>query len=77
MLDRARQKAGDLPITWVEADARDYAGCRFGLIFELVATFQHMLTRADQLAFLACAVNTVRRPVCCGALMPMADLNDE
>jgi SAM-dependent methyltransferase len=56
MLDRAREKAGDLPITWVEADARDYAlGRLFRLVFESGATFQHMLTRADQLAFLALA----------------------
>lgn len=56
MLARARQKAGTLPIAWIEADARDYAiDGRFRLIFESGATFQHMLTRADQLAFLACA----------------------
>lgn len=32
MLDEARAKAGDLPIQWVEADARDYQlGPLFGL----------------------------------------------
>lgn len=77
MLDRARQKAGDLPITWVEADARDYAlGRRFGLIFESGATFQHMLTRADQLAFLARAGEHLAPGgrLVVGALMPTADL---
>lgn len=54
MLERARQKAAGLPIAWVQADARDYdLGRRFRLIIESGATFQHMLTRADQLAFLA------------------------
>lgn len=53
MLARAREKAGALPITWVEADAREYAlGRRFGLIYESGANFQHMLSCADQLAFL-------------------------
>lgn len=56
MLEHARRKAGDLPVTWVEADARDFHfGRRFRLIFESGATFQHMLARTDQLAFLACA----------------------
>ena len=56
MLARAREKAGDLPIQWVEADARHFdLRRRFGFIFEAGATFQHMLTRADQEAFLASA----------------------
>jgi SAM-dependent methyltransferase len=55
MLTLARQKAGDLPIHWVEADARNFdLGKQFNLIFENGAVFMHMLTNADQHAFLAC-----------------------
>ena len=54
MLERAKQKAGDLPIRWVLADAREYQLDRtFRLIFESGGVFQHMLTRADQETFLA------------------------
>ena len=58
MLDRARRKAGaldpDLPIEWIEADARDYHLDRqFNFIFENGSVFMHMLTNADQDAFLA------------------------
>lgn len=54
MLDRARQKAGELPIRWVLADVRSYhLGRSFRMIFESGSVFQHMLTRADQEAFLA------------------------
>jgi SAM-dependent methyltransferase len=54
MLERGKQKAGDLPIEWVQADARDYhLGRTFRLIFESGSVFQHMLTRPDQEAFLA------------------------
>jgi SAM-dependent methyltransferase len=77
MLARAREKAGDLPITWVEADAREYAlGRRFRLIFESGATFQHMLSRDDQLAFLARAREHLLPDgrLVIGGLMPTADL---
>lgn len=54
MLDRARQKAGGLPIQWVLADARSCSLDRtFRMIFESGSVFQHMLTRPDQEAFLA------------------------
>jgi SAM-dependent methyltransferase len=54
MLDRARQKAGALSIDWLAGDARSYQlGRSFRLIFETGSVFQHMLTRADQEAFLA------------------------
>jgi SAM-dependent methyltransferase len=54
MLERAKQKANDLPIRWVLADARAYQlGRTFRLIFESGSVFQHMLTRPDQEAFLA------------------------
>lgn len=57
MLERARAKAGGLPITWVEADARDvHLGRKFGLIMESGGVFMHMLTRADQEAYLATVV---------------------
>jgi SAM-dependent methyltransferase len=55
MLERSKAKAGDLPIQWIEADARDFhLGRRFKLIFEGGSVFMHMLTNADQLRFLAC-----------------------
>lgn len=54
MLARARQKAGDLPVRWVEADARCFQlPEKFAFIFEIGAMFQHLLTRPDQEAFLA------------------------
>ena len=54
MLARARQKAGDLPVRWVEADARRFhLPEKFALIFEMGAVFQHLLTRPDQEAFLS------------------------
>ena len=52
MLDRARQKAGDLPIQWVEADARTFQlDQRFKVIFAS-GFFQHLLERPDQEAVL-------------------------
>jgi SAM-dependent methyltransferase len=55
MLARAREKAGDLPIHWIQADVRSFRLDRtFRLIFESGSVFQHMLTRADQEAFLTC-----------------------
>lgn len=54
MLALAKAKAGSLPITWVQADVRDFhLGRRFDLIFEPGAPFAHMLTIEDQRAFLA------------------------
>jgi SAM-dependent methyltransferase len=54
MLEHGKQKAGTLPIKWIQADARDYhLGRTFRLIFEAGSVFQHMLTRPDQEAFLA------------------------
>ena len=54
MLDRAKAKAGDLPITWIEADVRSFSlGRKFKLIFESGSLFMHMLTNADQEACLA------------------------
>lgn len=55
MLALARAKAGDLPIEWIEADGRDFhLGRQFNFIFESGAVFMHMLTNADQQAFLRC-----------------------
>ena len=55
MLAAARAKAGDLPIRWLEADVRDFhLGQAFNFVFENGGVFMHMLTNADQLAFLAC-----------------------
>jgi SAM-dependent methyltransferase len=54
MLERAKEKAGKLPITWVETDARTYAlNRKFRFIFECGSVFMHQLTNADQQAFLA------------------------
>jgi SAM-dependent methyltransferase len=55
MLAHARSKSADLPIQWVEADARDFhLGKRFRFIFESGAMFCHLETRADYEALLAC-----------------------
>ncbi len=54
MLAWARHKAHNLPIQWMEADARMFhLGRQFRFIFESGATFQHLLERADQEAMLA------------------------
>lgn len=54
MIERARKKSGDLAIDWITADVRSFwMGRTFGHIFETGSVFQHMLTRADQEAFLA------------------------
>jgi len=51
----ARQKAGKLPIHWVEADVRDFhLNQCFQLIFARGCVFDFMLTRQDQEAMLAC-----------------------
>lgn len=54
MLARARQKTQDLPIQWVEADARSFhLGRRFRLIFDIGEAFIHVLRRTDHEAILA------------------------
>jgi SAM-dependent methyltransferase len=55
MLARARSKAGDLPIQWIEADVRDFhLGVQFSLICAPGSVFEHLLERGDQEAMLAC-----------------------
>jgi SAM-dependent methyltransferase len=54
MIEQAKAKAVNLPIQWITADVRDFSAEQtFRLIFESGATFQHMLTRADQERMLA------------------------
>ena len=54
MIERAKQKAGELPIQWITDDARFFRLERsLRLIFEIGSVFQHVLTRSDQEAFLA------------------------
>ncbi len=54
MLDLARSKSTDLPMRWVEGDARAFdLGEHFRLIFVTGNAFQAFLTRADQEALLA------------------------
>jgi SAM-dependent methyltransferase len=54
MLEQARSKAADLPIRWVEADARTFhIPTTFRLIYATTGAFQHMLERADQEGLLA------------------------
>lgn len=49
MLAHARDLAGDLPITWVAADARElHLAQRFRLTLMTSHAFQHMLTDEDQ-----------------------------
>lgn len=53
MLERARAKSADLPIRWVEGDARDFdLGEQFRPIFLTGNAFQALLTNADQEALL-------------------------
>jgi ubiquinone/menaquinone biosynthesis C-methylase UbiE len=55
MLDVARRKAGNLPIRWIEGDARDFdLGERFRFIFMTGNAFQAFVTRAEQEAVLRC-----------------------
>jgi hypothetical protein len=55
MLEQARQKAGELPIDWVQADVRNFQlHKQFRLICSTGCLFQHLLERADQEAMLAC-----------------------
>ena len=54
MLTHARQLAGDLPIAWHQADCRTMQlRQRFRLALMTSHGFQHLLTNADQDAFLA------------------------
>jgi SAM-dependent methyltransferase len=77
MLELARQKSRNLPIHWQEADARSYSlPGKFRFIFESGATFQHMLERSDQEAFLTCVRRHLEPEgyfVIC-AMMPSADM---
>ena len=53
MLARARHKAGDLPIRWVEADARSFAlDTTFELIIDTGDVIQHTITRPEHEAIL-------------------------
>jgi len=53
MLHVARRKAGDLPIRWVEADARNFdLGERFRFVFMTGNAFQAFITRVEQEAVL-------------------------
>ena len=48
MLARAQSKAADLPITWIQADARTFQlQTQFQLIIDTGATLQHLLEHAD------------------------------
>ena len=50
----AHEKAGQIPIHWVEADVRDFhLGTRFPLVFARGCVINFLLTRADQEAMLA------------------------
>jgi SAM-dependent methyltransferase len=54
MIQRAKQKAGDLQIQWVIDDIRHFhLNKLFGLIFETGSVFQHLLTREDQELYLS------------------------
>lgn len=54
MLERAKQKAGELPIQWILADVRHFQLKQtFRMIFETGSVFQHLLTRFDQESYLA------------------------
>jgi SAM-dependent methyltransferase len=53
MLAQARRKSSDLPVRWVEGDARTFdLGERFRLIFLTGNAFQAFLTNAEQAAVL-------------------------
>lgn len=55
MLAHGKKKAGDLPIRWVEGDVRNFQlDQKFELIYSTGAVFQHLLTRAEHEACLAC-----------------------
>jgi len=53
MIERAKQKAGELAVQWITQDVRSFRiEQTFRLIFETGCVFQHLLTRIDQEAFL-------------------------
>lgn len=53
MIERAKEKASELPIQWVVGDVRTFQlQHTFRLIFEIGSVFQHLLTREDQESFL-------------------------
>ncbi len=55
MIERGRQKAGNLPIHWVVGDVRSFhLGKSFSLIFETGSVFQHLLTRTEQESCFQC-----------------------
>ena len=55
MLALGKEKAGDLPLQWIEADGRHFQLDRqFQFIFESGSMFQHLLTREDAESMLAC-----------------------
>jgi SAM-dependent methyltransferase len=55
MLARARDKAGDLPIEWVEGDVCDFhLGRKFSVIIAPGNVFEHLLKRSQHEAMLAC-----------------------
>jgi SAM-dependent methyltransferase len=54
MIEKAKQKAGDLPIQWVVDDIRFFhLNQKYQLIFETGSVFHHLLTRSDQEQYLA------------------------
>lgn len=56
MLTMARSRSADLPVNWVQADAtRLDLDQQFDLIIAVAGVFMHMLTQADQIAFLQMA----------------------
>jgi SAM-dependent methyltransferase len=60
-LTYAKQRAGELPIRWVEADIRDFhLDTTYDLVFARGTVFQFMLTRIDQEAMLACVREHMR-----------------
>ena len=55
MLEKGKEKADALLITWVEADGRNFhLDQQFNFIFESGGMFQHLLTRVDTEAMLRC-----------------------
>lgn len=82
MLTLAKRKAGNLPIAWVEADARAFQlGRKFRLIFDNGAAFMHVLKRTDHEAILACVREHLdvdgRFVLCVSGLQPAQMTNKE
>jgi SAM-dependent methyltransferase len=76
MVERARAKDG-AAVRWVRGDARTFRlDGKFRFIFEAGGTFQHMLDRADQEAFLARVLEHLDDDgrLVVGALVPTVDL---